>query len=157
MIKSAHTLRSMAFYNLPDIFWEGWGGGGGGVCTEAKHSTFFFFLKRLRNIVNERDLIHVKAAMYMLFAFYPDNGKDLYLFLVALKQLFLRDGFCSIDLDYVNFEYFLGCFSKGDLWWFVRCKKYVVKPKVSLTLVINKSSTWWIRASRLHWLCWCFE
>lgn len=68
---------------------------------------------------------------FCLFAFYLDNGKDFYLFLVALKQLFLRDGFCSIDLDCVNFEYFLGCFSKDDLWWFFGCKKYVVKPKVS--------------------------
>ena len=43
-----------------------------------------------------------------LFSFYLDNGKDFYLFLVELKQLFLRDGFCSIDLDCVNSEYFLG-------------------------------------------------
>lgn len=75
--------------------------------------------------------LHVVCFFFFFFASYPDNGTDLYLFLVALKQLFLRDGFCSFDLDCVNSEYFLGCFSKDDLWWFSSRKKYVVKPKVS--------------------------
>ena len=51
-------------------------------------------------------------VVFFCFPFYLDNGKDFYLFLVELKQLFLRDGFCSIDLDCVNSEYFLGCLVK---------------------------------------------
>ena len=38
----------------------------------------FSFLKRLRNIVNERDLIHVKAAMHMVYRF--------------IRVVILRDG-----------------------------------------------------------------
>ena len=51
-------------------------------------------------------------VVFFCFPFYLDNGKDFYLFLVELKQLFLPDGFCSIDLDCVNSEYFLGCLVK---------------------------------------------
>ena len=68
--------------------------------------------KKKKRLIRSTVVALVELHVFFCFPFYLDNGKDFYLFLVELKQLFLRDGFCSIDLDCVYSEYFLGCLVK---------------------------------------------